>query len=90
MQWHKVEICGSDAGELRTKAVALKERFGRRYFEAKFPEGAHVYVHDSNKLQHVYYLSPVASEWLMTEPPWSGAMPCEEPSDLATLKKVEF
>jgi hypothetical protein len=90
MQWHKVELRGADLQDLQAKSGALAERFGLHQFAARFPEGAHVYLHAPGVLDHVYFFSPIAAEWLMARPAWGAAIPCDEPADLASLKKLEF
>ena len=87
MQWHRIVIRSLDADIAQASATAFIERVLKLYRDAQAPGGFEIWQRRDTLMEYEYYLSPKASEILVTR--LFGYRPAAcEPPDLRTLRQV--
>lgn len=90
MQWHKVEISGLGPRDFQTRCEELIDAFHERFLHAAIAGGVDIYRQDLSARKCVFYFPPSASSFLLAKPALKKVLPCEEPLDLSTFRKINF
>lgn len=90
MQWHAVEISGISARDFQSTCEGQIDAFHKKFQQAKIPNGVDIYRRDLSERKCVFYFPPDASVLLLAEPASKKAVPCEQPPDLASLRRINF
>jgi len=90
MQWRMVEISGNSPRDFPMKCGAPIDAFHKKFREAMISKGVDIFRRDLSERKCIFYFPPDASALLLTEPAPTKAVPCGEPPDLASLRKLNF
>jgi hypothetical protein len=90
MQWHMVEISGLTPRDLQTKSEMQVDAFLSKLHQAKVSNRVDIYRRDTSDRKCIYYFPPDAAALLLAAPAPSKAVPCEPPTDLESLRKINF
>jgi hypothetical protein len=71
MSWHKFVFSALDV--FKGNSLRLLDNFQMRYLENGGPQRMTLYVSIDSSHDHVYYMTPIASQFV------GGGIPCEEP-----------